>query len=591
MSVLVGAFGASPALAQDVALMASSLSAVDGSVSTAGNAEVGCYIAWTGASCAPSNSNGITLVFSGEEFSERSSAGGRIQSLTYVTELYARYGFGFVERLNGRFSGVLIDAAKKTAILFNDRFGLDRIYFCSTSAGFFFATQAKALLRIFNTSQHIDVAAAAQVFSVGCVMQGRTLFPGIEILPPATSVVLRDRSAWTSRQYFQPSSWEQQEKLEESSFYACLRELFSRVIPRYTCDQEQCAMSLTGGLDGRMIMAWSRAKAGDLPCYSFNGPYRECHDVRIARDIAASCSQPHQVINIGRDFLDQFAELACQTIRVSDGTMDVSGAVELYANQLARDIAPVRITGNYGSEIMRGNVAFRPRRWSHDLFEPEFKRKLEQAEHVYREERRGDDLSFIAFKQVPWHHYARFSVERSQVVVRSPFLDNEIVALMYRAPRPLHSLSDVILRLIHDGNAEVARIPTDRGLVYGRSTVAGRVQSAVRTFSAKAEYAYDYGMPKWLARVNGWFEPLRLERLFLGRHKFYHFRTWYRHALAGYVKDMLLNPRALERSYFRAGVLKKLVEAHTSGRGNHTLEIHLALTFELIHQELLQARA
>jgi asparagine synthase (glutamine-hydrolysing) len=43
--------------------------------------------------------------------------------------------------------------------------------------------------------------------------------------------------------------------------------------------------------------------------------------------------------------------------------------------------------------------------------------------------------------------------------------------------------------------------------------------------------------------------PFHLDRLFLGRHKLLHFRVWYRDALAGYVREMLLDPRSLSRPY------------------------------------------
>ncbi len=45
-------------------------------------------------------------------------------------------------------------------------------------------------------------------------------------------------------------------------------------------------MSLTGGLDTRMIMAWHKAAPGSLPCYTFGGKYRECRDVIVARQVA-----------------------------------------------------------------------------------------------------------------------------------------------------------------------------------------------------------------------------------------------------------------------------------------------------------------
>ena len=34
-------------------------------------------------------------------------------------------------------------------------------------------------------------------------------------------------------------------------------------------------MSLTGGLDGRMILAWANLSPGILPCYTFGGTYRD----------------------------------------------------------------------------------------------------------------------------------------------------------------------------------------------------------------------------------------------------------------------------------------------------------------------------
>ena len=47
-------------------------------------------------------------------------------------------------------------------------------------------------------------------------------------------------------------------------------------------------------------------------------------------------------------------------------------------------------------------------------------------------------------------------------------------------------------------------------------------------------------MPQWLARIDHVLSPFRLERLFLGRHKFCHFRVWYRDALSRYVREVLV---------------------------------------------------
>ena len=144
--------------------------------------------------------------------------------------------------------------------------------------------------------------------------------------------------------------------------------------------------------------------------------------------------------------------------------MDVSGAVELYANHLAAEVAPVRLTGNYGSEIVRRHVAFRPGGITNELLAPELVPLARQANETYREEAAMDRLSFIVFKQVPWHHYSRRSIEESQLRVRSPFLDNELVKLMYRCPERLRTSPELSLRMIAAGNPRLGRIPTDRGI-------------------------------------------------------------------------------------------------------------------------------
>jgi len=96
------------------------------------------------------------------------------------------------------------------------------------------------------------------------------------------------------------------------------------------------------------------------------------------------------------------------------------------------------------------------------------------------------------------------------------------------------------------------------------------------------------GMPQWVARIDHALSPLHLERIFLGRHKVFHFRVWYRDALAGYVKEMLLDPRSLSRPYLERKGLEGIVQGHLKGDQNYTNELHKVLTLELIHRIFLE---
>ena len=48
---------------------------------------------------------------------------------SYLVHLYEELGAGFLERVNGWFSGILVDLREKKVVIFNDRYGISRIYF------------------------------------------------------------------------------------------------------------------------------------------------------------------------------------------------------------------------------------------------------------------------------------------------------------------------------------------------------------------------------------------------------------------------------------------------------------------------------
>src|SRR5205814_2078978 len=153
---------------------------------------------------------------------------------------------------------------------------------------------------------------------------------------------------------------------------------------------------------------------------------------------------------------------------------------------------------------------------------------------------------------------------------------------VFRAPASTLTSNDICLKLIADGDPALSTMPTDRGPVHRGPWAAAR-RGAIE-FMRKAEYAYDYGMPQWLVQIDRRLARLHLDRVFLGRHKFFHFRVWYRDQLGRYVQEMLLDPRTLSRPYVERKQLETLVTRHVTGRANHTLEIHKLLTLEHVHR-------
>jgi len=334
-------------------------------------------------------------------------------------------------------------------------------------------------------------------------------------------------------------------------------------------------------------MAWRRPQAKSLPCYTFSGPLRHSQDVKIAQRVAKVCQQSHDVITVGNEFLAKFPEYAERSVYLTEGGVDVSRCSDLFVSQKAREIAPIKIVGTYGSEILQHAVMFKAVPPMAGLFRQEFLPYVHQAQETYSQLRREHPVTFAAFRQSPWHHYGVLALEQSQLTVRSPFLDNDFVRTVYRAPNSNGKVHDIRLRLIADGDPVLMQIRSDRGVGGASGSISKGLSRFLLEFSFKAEYAYDYGMPQWLTRVDHLFSPFHFERLFLGRHKLLHYRLWYRDSLSKYVRQTLLDPVALSRPYIDRKGVEAVVQGHLKGERNYTTEIHKLLTLELLHRLFL----
>ena len=564
---------------------------------------LGVYVGWN----LPKNSfcegmplqnptRDVCLIFSGEEYSDRRTsskskkAANGVAESSYLLEDYEQ-NRDFVAGLNGMFHAMLADRGQGEVMLFNDRYGMHRLYYHQAKEAFYFAAQSKSILSVRPELRDPDYRSLGEFASFSCVLEDRTIFKGIQVLPAASIWKFRNAELVSKSRYFEPREWEGQSPLTPDAYYQELRSTLGRILPRYFVGREKMGLAITGGFDTRVILACHPPAPGALPCYTFGSSYRESQDVLVGRKIAGICQQSHHVIPVGDEFLKNFPENAQRTVALTEGTLDV-GRADFYLSKKAREIAPAKIVGTYGSEIVRHAVMFKPVAPPPGLLSPDFLPHVGEAASTYASIRRQHPVTFAAFRQSPWYHHGVLALEKSQLTVHSPFMDNDFVRTVYRAPTSAEAaIGDVRIRLIKDGNPVLGQVRSDRGLGGNRGRLWTAIRHALLEFTFKSEYAYDYGMPQWVARVDRFFSPLQLERWFLGRHKLLHFRVWYRDQLSSYVRQMLLDPLSLSRPYIRKAAMEAIVEGHLKGNRNHTTEIHRLLTMELLHRTFLDGPA
>ena len=532
---------------------------------------------------------GQRLVFSGECFAQAFSAAGGLDD--DVLQRYRARGERFAQDLNGLFSGLLIDPSSARAWLFNDRFGSERIYCFEDGDTTYFASEAKALLHVLPQARRLDNEGVADFLRYGSVHEGRTLFRGIHLLPGASLWRFEAKGAAVGRSsYFRASEWENQDPLSEADFQAAFKEAFVRRLPAYLRSDARIGISLTGGLDTRMIMAGLRLQEGrPAPvCYTFAGLRGETRDVQLGAAVARHLGLEYHVLRVGPELLSQFPHYLDRTVAATDGCAGATTAHEIYLTSLARQLAPIRLTGNFGSEILRSMSTLKPLGLADQLLAPAW-RLGDAAAPAASAQASVHPVTYAAFREVPWHLFGTLAASRSQLRFRSPYLDNELVRLAFRAPPAARKSAKSALLLIKDLSPDLAAIPTDRAVRLAGGPLQP-VRRAIAEITFKLDYYHMEGLPNALAWLDA---PLRrLDRTHvLGQHKFLPYRNWFRNELAGYVADVFSESRVRHMPYWNAVALPSILADHVLGRRNHTKEINAVLTLESVDRQLLHAAA
>ena len=567
------------------------------------NSELGLYAGWIShpgsfSDCMPviNRQGDIVLIFQGEHFLDDESRSrlkgfgdGDDSNARCLMGLYQEFGEDFFLRLNGWFSGVIADLKKRRVTLFNDRFGMGRIYLHEGKDEFIFGSQAKSLLKVRPDLRSIEEESLAEHLRYNCVTKAKTLFKGISLLPPGSRWDFENSVLPKRRCYFNFSEWENQPALQAGEFYQTFSETVSRVFPRYARGANPVAVSLTAGLDTRMIVAALPEGNRSVPCYTFGGQWGELFDVSVARKIAKVQNQPFEAITIDGRFLTEFPEYARRAIYSSDGTHDAFGAHDVYFNETAQKIAPIRLTGKFGSEVVRIRRLIPSLTYPSGLLQPSLTSLVEQLPSYAEIDPDGHPLTRVVCQEIPWHEFGRVSIEQSEVTLRTPYMDNELVKLMYQASPAVRTVGMVQEQYVRDKSRALSTIATNMGKFASENQLITKFLYEAARALFKVEYIYLFATPHWLTRVDRTLEKLRLEKILSGRQKWEGYRLWIKTHFSEFIQGTLLNPQANYTRHFEKKTVERMVRSHVAGTHNYLSEINRALSVELIYSTLLNS--
>lgn len=304
----------------------------------------------------------IGLVFNGciynfqEIRAELEARGHHFRSHTDTEVLlrgYQEWGIdALVAKLRGMFAFALWDNPKRKLTMVRDRLGVKPLMYCRQNGQIVFASTVEAL-RSVGMGGDLDPLAVLEVLDFGFVTDKRSIYQGIEKLPPASIAEWQD-GKFTLRQYWSvpsPESWSTasfDEAVEETE-----RLLLESVRLRLVADVP-IGVLLSGGIDSTLI-CWALQKLNaNVKAFTVRAPDDPSDESADAAATARLLGIEHEIVEMPQtEFsLEQLTDAYSEPFPCSSAQamLWVSGAVKKHATVL--------LTGDGGDDVYLGYPLF-----------------------------------------------------------------------------------------------------------------------------------------------------------------------------------------------------------------------------------------
>ncbi|HBH79004.1 MAG TPA: asparagine synthase (glutamine-hydrolyzing), partial [Nitrospira sp.] len=267
----------------------------------------------------------LAITFNGEIFNyielrnELIAKGHRFTSSSdteVLLHLYQEEGERCVERLNGQWAFAIWDAARQRLFLSRDRFGVRPLYYTCLDGEFLFASEIKALLTCPQVPCAIDLIGLDQLFTFWATIPPRTVFRGINQLPPGCSMVVHDEQItitpyWTLDLAGQIEHGSATDSQLAEELFELLQDA-TRI--RLRADVPVGAY-LSGGIDSTVVAALARKSAGHrIKTFSITFEASDIDESRFQHEASAFLGTSHSSIRCRHeDIVGVFSDVIWHT--------------------------------------------------------------------------------------------------------------------------------------------------------------------------------------------------------------------------------------------------------------------------------------
>jgi asparagine synthase (glutamine-hydrolysing) len=513
--------------------------------------------------------------------------------------LYTEHKQHAATLLKGAFCAAILDQATGALLLVADRLGSYPLYWFHTDDRLVFASELRAALRD-HPRPALNAAAVADFLKFGFPIGDKTLAAGIDLVPSGSTLTyctrtgsLRIDSYSTIEDLFGDG------RLDHDVYMDGVRAASAQSMDRAVRGSHRFGLSLSGGLDTRVILAGMDRRGRSAGTATFTLGGRGCADEVIGYELARMARTDHKFVALDDHYLDDLLPIVSRMVSLTDGMYLSHGFTEMLALQGFEGSDCAVLLRGHAGELAKASTAWpfhtddRMRSMaSAGDFVPYL---LSRLTHVSRGDAArqvltdswveslngssaeaslrnsldgvalgGADLcSYVYLKE--YHRRVTIpslEIFRNVADVRLPLADIDFLGAVLRGPSQWRDGVAIHQALIKASAPDYLRV---RNPNTGAPAGAGPLQEAI------------------LDKVNS-----VLRRLNVYGYRHYHsFDGWMRRSLLDLVDRVVLDHDTLARGVYRASTVKRMAEEAHGGSQEHDDLLQALVIIELWQRESL----
>ncbi|NOZ21376.1 MAG: asparagine synthase (glutamine-hydrolyzing) [Planctomycetes bacterium] len=526
-----------------------------------------------------------------------------------LVHLYEEKGTGLLEDLRGMFAFAIWDAEKERLFLARDRLGQKPLTYYIDEEGIVFGSSIKSILQAPRVPRTVNPDALHHYLTFQYVPHPLTMFRGIQKVPPA-HYLLYERGRAKVERYWLPAFAEERD-VSEAKCVERLRGVLEEATRLRLISDVPLGAFLSGGIDSSIVVGiMSRLSATPVKTFSIGFEEENYDELAYARAAAARFHTDHKEYIVVPKAVEVIPEIVWH---FDEPFGDSSAVPTYYVSKITRENVTVALSGDAGDECFAGYPRYNAMRFvgladrvprplksllsrvgwgglSASVDEGRTRRRIKKLLRALAHPASRTSMTWVSIldedskrflytedfaSEVGGADSHEFIAQYHEMAGKTDFVGRTIFAdLMGYLPGDILTKVDIMSM----ANSLEVRSPfLDHKVVELAAAIPTRLKLRGKTGKYILKRAFGDLLPERIRTrgKRGFSIPIH---------------DWFRHELADYMKDVLLDTATIQRGYLRRKAVERLIEHHMSGKWDNGNRLWLLLMLELWHREFIDRR-